>query len=83
MADRRRIVDRLPGQEAQEQPQVAPRDLAAALRRSAKATAAWKALAPGYRRLYVRWITDAKQAATRARRIAIIVAKIPTGQKRF
>ena len=57
-------------------PTAAPPDLAAALRRNAKASAAWKTLAPGYRRLFVRWITDAKQPGTRARRIAATVDKL-------
>ncbi|MDA1081184.1 MAG: YdeI/OmpD-associated family protein [Gemmatimonadetes bacterium] len=59
----------------------APPDLAAALRRNAKASAVWKTLAPGYRRLYVRWITDAKRAETRTRRVASVVDRLSQGIK--
>jgi uncharacterized protein YdeI (YjbR/CyaY-like superfamily) len=62
-------------------PTAAPRDLAAALRRNRNAGAAWKTLAPGCRRLFVRWIGDAKQSATRARRIAATVARLGRGLK--
>ena len=57
-------------------PTTAPPDLARALRSSPKAAAAWKSLAPGYRRLYFRWITDAKQPETRARRVKAAVTKL-------
>jgi uncharacterized protein YdeI (YjbR/CyaY-like superfamily) len=57
-------------------PTSAPRDLARALRTRPKAAANWRALALGYRRLFVRWITDAKQADTRARRIRLTIAKL-------
>jgi uncharacterized protein YdeI (YjbR/CyaY-like superfamily) len=60
---------------------VAPADLARALRAHAKAAAQWTVLTPGYRRLFVRWITDAKQEATRARRIGATVAKLARGLK--
>ncbi len=51
----------------------APRDLAAALRANSRAAAFWKTLAPGYRRLFVRWATEAKRPETRARRVTKIV----------
>ena len=60
---------------------VAPRDLSAALKKNAKADALWKVLTPGYKRTYVRWITDAKQAETRARRIAASVVRLSRGLK--
>lgn len=60
---------------------VAPRDLAAALRATPEAHAQWKVLTPGYKRLFVRWITDAKQAATRARRVAMAVSRLARGLK--
>jgi uncharacterized protein YdeI (YjbR/CyaY-like superfamily) len=62
-------------------PTTAPRDFAAALRRNAKAAAFWKTLAPGYRRLHVRWITSAKGTDTRARRIARAVDALARGVK--
>ena len=62
-------------------PTSAPPDLAAALRRNAKAAATWKTLAPGYRRLYGRWITECKTAETRARRLAAAITKLSAGIK--
>ena len=60
---------------------VAPRDLSAALRKDAEAARHWKVLTAGYRRLYVRWITDAKRPETRARRIAASVGRLAKGIK--
>lgn len=60
---------------------VAPRDLSAALRANAKAVALWKVLTPGYKRLYIRWITDAKRAETRAKRVGAAVSKLAAGNK--
>ena len=51
----------------------APKDLAAALAANPAARAFWDTLAPGYRRDYVEWITDAKREATRARRRATTI----------
>lgn len=62
-------------------PTVAPRDLSAGLKANAKAAALWKALTPGYKRLYIRWISDAKQAGTRAKRVAATVSKLAAGIK--
>jgi uncharacterized protein YdeI (YjbR/CyaY-like superfamily) len=64
---------------------VAPRDMSAALAKNAKAKAFWATLAPGYRRTWIRVITDAKRPETRVRRIAKVVdlfargIKIPLG----
>ena len=62
-------------------PTEAPPDFAAALRRNTKASATWKTLAPGYRRLYVRWTIEAKQAETRAKRIVRALDKLARGVK--
>jgi hypothetical protein len=56
-----------------------PDDFAAALARSKKATRAFDAFAPSCRREYLAWITSAKRAATRAKRVAEAVARIATG----
>ena len=53
-----------------------PADLAAALKRNAKAAATFKALPPSHRREYIEWIISAKQDATRARRIDKAIAQI-------
>jgi uncharacterized protein YdeI (YjbR/CyaY-like superfamily) len=57
-----------------------PRDLTAALKKSKGALAQWQAFTPGQRREYVAWIVDAKQAATRARRIATTVSQVAEGK---
>jgi uncharacterized protein YdeI (YjbR/CyaY-like superfamily) len=65
------------------QPKAAPKmpaDLAAALKKSKRAWAQWQAFTPGRRREYVAWILDAKQDATRARRIAVTVSQVAEGK---
>lgn len=47
-----------------------PPALASALKKNATAAAAFKALPPSHRREYLEWIVEAKQEATRERRIA-------------
>lgn len=56
-----------------------PDDLASALAKHAKAAASWGKLAPAVRRGYVKSVLDAKQAETRARRIAKIVETLRAG----
>lgn len=53
-----------------------PADLAAALDADPRVRAAFDALAPSHRKEHVRAVVEAKQAATRERRIAAAVAKI-------
>mgnify|MGYP003335759202 FL=1 len=62
---------------------VAPRDLAAAMKAAPKAVAFWKTLTPGYKRLYVRWIIEAKRAETRAARVVKAVDRLERGLKNF
>lgn len=52
-----------------------PEDLAAALAANPAADAAFAAFPPGARREYLEWVTGAKQAATREKRIATTVAQ--------
>jgi len=59
-----------------------PADLAAALRGNAAAAAAFKEFSPSARREYVEWVAEAKQAATRARRIVTAVGWIAEGKRR-
>jgi len=59
---------------------VVPADLATALRESKGAWAQWQALSPGHRREYVVWVREAKQGATRARRIATTVSQVAEGK---
>ena len=59
-----------------------PDDLHAALAANPDAAAAFEAFSPGARREYSEWIVDAKQPATRERRIAQAVDWIAEGKKR-
>src|SRR5512134_3301694 len=47
-----------------------PADLRAALAKSPRALAAWDEFPPSARRDYLEWVLEAKQAATRAKRVA-------------
>ena len=59
-----------------------PDDFTAALAATPGADAHFAAFTPGYRREYLEWITEAKTATTRARRIAQAVEWIAAGKKR-
>lgn len=59
-----------------------PDDFAAALASVPRARATMDGLAPSHRRDYLEWITGAKQAATRARRIAQAVEWLAEGKRR-
>ena len=59
-----------------------PPDLAAALRKDARARATFDAFSPSRRRDYVEWIVEAKAEATRARRLAQAVAWMAEGKAR-
>jgi uncharacterized protein YdeI (YjbR/CyaY-like superfamily) len=59
-----------------------PADLAAALRKSRKAAATWDGFAPSHRREYIEWITEAKQDATRERRLAQAIEWLEEGRSR-
>lgn len=59
-----------------------PADLAAALRKSVKAKATYDAFPPSHRREYVEWITEAKQEATRLKRLATAIEWMAQGKSR-
>jgi uncharacterized protein YdeI (YjbR/CyaY-like superfamily) len=59
-----------------------PPDLAAALRKDARARATFEAFSPSRRRDYVEWIVEAKAEETRARRLAQAVAWMAEGKAR-
>jgi len=59
-----------------------PEDLAAALKRSAKARKAFEGFSPSHRREYVEWILEAKREATRAKRLAQTVEWLAQGKAR-
>jgi uncharacterized protein YdeI (YjbR/CyaY-like superfamily) len=59
-----------------------PDDFASALSDAPRAKATLEGFAPGQRRDYLEWITTAKQAATREKRIAQAVEWLAEGKKR-
>jgi len=63
-------------------PPVIPADLQAALRRNAAARKTFEAFSPSHQREYVEWITDAKQQATRERRLATALEWLAEGKSR-
>lgn len=64
------------------QPIPVPQDFAAALREAPGASAFFDQLAPGQQREYLEWITEAKQDATRAKRLATAVEWLGEGKRR-
>lgn len=73
-------VERAP---ARPRPQLdVPDDLAAALKKDRKAKATFDAFPPSHRREYIEWITEAKQEATRARRVATTMEWLAEGKPR-
>lgn len=59
-----------------------PSDLLAALASNAKARATFEGFPPSHRREYVEWITEAKQDATRQRRLAQAIEWMAEGKSR-
>lgn len=59
-----------------------PADLKAALGKRPKAAATFTAMSPSHKREYVEWITGAKGADTRARRVAQTVEWVSEGKER-
>jgi uncharacterized protein YdeI (YjbR/CyaY-like superfamily) len=63
-------------------PPKAPAYLVAALAKNAKARATYARFTPAQRREYVDWLREAKQEATRERRLATTVAWLAEGKQR-
>jgi uncharacterized protein YdeI (YjbR/CyaY-like superfamily) len=62
---------------------LAPPDyFTAALRKNKKAEAAFKALSPSHQREYIEWLIEAKQEATRQKRLATAIEWIAEGKPR-
>jgi hypothetical protein len=59
-----------------------PGDFAKGLKKSKPATATWGTMTPAMQRDMVAWVTSAKQADTRARRLATCFEKLASGKKR-
>jgi uncharacterized protein YdeI (YjbR/CyaY-like superfamily) len=58
-----------------------PSDIEKEIRKNVKAWTFFERLAPSYRRLYVRWIDDAKREETRQRRVEQVIEKLRQGKK--
>ena len=67
--------------EVEPEPKVPP-ELKRALAASPKAMALWTDITPVARRDWIHWITSAKQAETRARRIEVACSKLEAGKRR-
>ncbi len=59
-----------------------PQDFDAALREAPKARAFYDGLAPGQKREYLEWITEAKKDATRAKRLTTSIEWLSEGKRR-
>lgn len=60
---------------------IVPDDLAQALAADPAAAAFFEGLAPSHRKEWVRWLEEAKQAQTRASRLAKTIAALQAGQR--
>lgn len=67
---------------AARKPLPVPPDLAAGLKKNARAQTVFKAFTPGKRREYIEWITEAKADATRQRRLSTALEWIAQGKAR-
>lgn len=61
---------------------VVPDDVMRALKKSKQALAAFNDFSPSHRREYIEWITEAKQEATRERRLATMLEWLAEGKTR-
>ncbi len=59
-----------------------PDDLAAALKKNKKAQATFDGFSPSHKREYIEWITEAKQEATRKKRLATAIEWLSEGKPR-
>lgn len=61
---------------------VVPDDLKAALKKNKKALTAFEAFSPSHKREYIEWITEAKQEATRQKRLVTAIEWMAEGKSR-
>ncbi|MBI1831118.1 MAG: YdeI/OmpD-associated family protein [Planctomycetes bacterium] len=73
---------KLPARKKTKRPKevIVPADLAAALKQNRKALATFEAFSPSHKREYVNWITAAKKAETRERRLATAIEWMAEGK---
>ena len=77
----RRAASALPAERRSKDAPPIPAELFRALDESPVAKAFFAALAPSYRRNYVRWVSSAKQPATRERRATEAAQRLAQGEK--
>lgn len=63
-------------------PATVPADLAAALKKNAKARATFEGFSPSHKREYIEWITEAKRDETRQRRLGQAIEMLAEGKTR-
>lgn len=73
---------RKPGLDRKTIPTTPPPDLAAALKRDAKARATFEGFSPSHRREYIEWIVEAKRDETRQRRLSQALEMLADGKTR-
>jgi uncharacterized protein YdeI (YjbR/CyaY-like superfamily) len=73
---------RVPRSTRRKPPVKAPPYLTAALKKNAKARKTFEGFSPSQQREYVEWLTDAKQEATRERRLATAIDWMAQGKTR-
>jgi len=73
---------RVPRSTRKKPPVKAPPYLAAALKKNAKARKSFENFSPSQQREYVEWLTDAKQEATRERRLGTAIEWMAEGKTR-
>lgn len=71
-----------PRKKGPKKPLPVPADLAAGLKKSAKARATWGTFSPSARRDYIEWITEAKRPETRAERLKTTLLWVAEGKQR-
>ena len=73
---------RKPGLERTPIPTAPPPDLAAALKKNAKARATFDGFSPSHKREYIEWIVEAKRDETRQRRLGQAIEMLAEGKTR-
>ena len=73
---------RKPGLERKPVPTIPPPDLAAALKKNARARATFEGFSPSHKREYIEWIVEAKRDETRQRRLGQAIEMLAEGKTR-
>ena len=71
-----------PKRPASRKPIAVPKDLLSALKKNKAAAATFEGFSPSHRKEYIEWLTEARQEATRARRLEQAIAWMAQGKPR-